>query len=108
LAQKAQTLETPRIIEVPKSAYAEHLERREKSKTPKLPMNIMVDPLPQFSNIMVDPPVTKNIIPNHYREERILNTTFQTKKLLNGMMTKSISRFPIKTVNIDIFNNIMP
>jgi hypothetical protein len=45
-------LETPRV-EVPKSAYAEHLEKREMSKTPKLPINIMVDP-----------PVTKNVIPN--------------------------------------------
>ena len=43
------------------------------------------------------------IIPNHYKDERILNTTFQTHKFENGMMTKSSKNISVKTVKLDMF-----
>lgn len=48
-------------------------------------------------------PATDPIIPNQYAEKRILNTTFQTQKLVNGMMTKSSQNIPVKTVKLDVF-----
>lgn len=69
--------------------YIRSLEQMVKNSTPKA--------------IKIYSPADEPIIPNQYKEERILNTTFQTQKWVNGMMTKSSQHVPVKTVKLDMF-----